>query len=148
MSEQLLTPEEQKPFLQSARVGYGDIEVDEEHWDIDGLLKAQHAKSLKLKMDEEEELQQEQQELRNLNENLDRELPPLSGKTRNFVLNHLDSPQLRKKIDSLIGEIISVTELTILNKRTLTDRLNILNNLRAGKADQIIDIIKGEKRTS
>ena len=54
-SEGLLTPEEQRPFVKARIVGYGDIEVTEEHWDIDGLLKAQRDLTLSLlpKGDEE-----------------------------------------------------------------------------------------------
>jgi len=50
-NELLLTVGEQRPFVEAKIVGYGDVEVTEEHWDIDGLLKAQLAKVLNHKED-------------------------------------------------------------------------------------------------
>jgi len=41
LMECLLAPEAQRPFAKLEQIGYGDITVTEEHWDIDGLLKAQ-----------------------------------------------------------------------------------------------------------
>ena len=44
--ELLLSPEEFKKYKHCEKVSYGDITVNEEEWDIMGLLKAQHLKTL------------------------------------------------------------------------------------------------------
>ncbi len=45
----LLTSEEIKPFCKRSRERYGDIDIIEDHWDIDGLLKAQDVKTASIK---------------------------------------------------------------------------------------------------